>query len=1505
MQQQCADLEMHLQYSLARAVMDAQSVAQLVSPSAEAVLDASSTEAFASWILSEHERSTSPLPMPRPRSAPIISRLVRDDVNAHKTTRRHRIRSASQNRSHLMVQDSLANLARAYLSQHPYSAGEVERLLVSSDWELLLQEAAGIFISRRARALQALQIALGTQMHQPSGAEQCAKLMMSSPYHHARYVPRAPMLHRPVWDSWHQPPRRDDKALARLQGKPLACGVAGASDVEHEDSSHTSSSPTGSAQHCANISTCSLELSAQLGKASWASGVSTAFAVGRTGAASVTCQRSAGTILGSSALAAQAEHEQLPQCGMGSNLEMKPAVDGGQPKMRHQHSAPTTKPERLSVEQVPVYRQSRSMILSQAKMSMSVQRLSQPRKPTQALPLEQHPGQGLGTPSFKGSKKKPSGLLTGATAVVSGFARSATANSGGISSSHLSPAGSMCKFDMADGNGTASQPGGSVITLSNSMTALSTAVNEAAGANVPITTHNAESSDSNGNISSSQSTPRVESLLGLTRMQARMRGWHVRRRQEKISSLEAREAAAMQSLTSWARRRHLRNLFWETWQRKVAAAVEATMAGIYDPTQPEFEVDGTAVQDTDDPIISTEALATLGQPLGQDSEHSYAIADALDEYCELTGIDARIKRGGTRFRDAMSSDHESINPPAMSRMYKEMQGRSMRIFFSSTARDMQKERDTFFKQYAPELESLGKERGAFISFVDLHRGEDVKVASAGDVVNISLTQITESRYFVGFLGLRYGWRPSVEALTAQTIENFGSCIRSYIPGRSVMEFEMLFGALGWGPDAACAPTSAFFYFRADAFCDKMPIATKDTYVDKDVKVQKKLKDLKQRIQARAAESDKYHGKAVSGAKLPFVESCRSYGQPVDFARLLYDDLCVAIKRDHPGRKLCCALDEQFVRHLQFASQHCHVYVGHDHVQLQINDYVASATTTIEPRRPLILVGGSGSGKSAALANWLFRASAVKGFVFPHFCNSAESSNRHEGFLQRLAAELKRSFGFEHELPEDKGELMEIVPKWISLACAKTTVVIIIDGIDQLVEMEAGKLAWMPSVLPRNCSVLLSTSKESPVYESIVTRGWSQIVNMPKLATDSREQLAVEVMQRHGKALESFLFIILKRAKQTAMPLYLHMVLSEVAANAVFDTAHPLIVTCLEQQNTDDLARLTLERLETQFGEQLISSALSFLVASRFGMSESELLEALQISQVDWCILLAAVRPMLCESAGLLIVSNQVMHRAIRLRYLTSDLSIAATHRKLASFFDSVMSQTTSNAVRIRCCAELPFQMIYANEIDELNEFLLDITRVRHLLKDPSLSRDLASLWAEANHGKVPSNLASRYIESLERYEPTLKNQVTSSFEMQGRDYDETQDAHLELLSDITSQVGCFLSELYQYEGAVALHKRALEINRKRCNDMSERVAQNIRMLANTLTAMGGYEEAVENFYMALGIYALRTKADPWARIEYAQTLFEMAGVARYLEDASRARQQCLSALKTFRQVHTA
>src|ERR1051325_378318 len=95
--------------------------------------------------------------------------------------------------------------------------------------------------------------------------------------------------------------------------------------------------------------------------------------------------------------------------------------------------------------------------------------------------------------------------------------------------------------------------------------------------------------------------------------------------------------------------------------------------------------------------------------------------------------------------------------PAVSESTRE-RAPEMRIFISSTFRDMHAEREYIIKYVFPELRTICRERGVEFTEIDLRWGVTAEEAEQGKVLKICLDEIDLCRpYFIGILGERYGW----------------------------------------------------------------------------------------------------------------------------------------------------------------------------------------------------------------------------------------------------------------------------------------------------------------------------------------------------------------------------------------------------------------------------------------------------------------------------------------------------------------------------------------------------------------------------------------------------------------------------------------------------------------------------------------------------------------------------------------------------------------------------
>ena len=86
--------------------------------------------------------------------------------------------------------------------------------------------------------------------------------------------------------------------------------------------------------------------------------------------------------------------------------------------------------------------------------------------------------------------------------------------------------------------------------------------------------------------------------------------------------------------------------------------------------------------------------------------------------------------------------------------------REIRVFISSTFRDMHVERDYLVSHVFPVIRRACRERQVEFTEIDLRWGVTKEDAEQGKVVRICLEEINRCRpYFLSLLGERYGWSP--------------------------------------------------------------------------------------------------------------------------------------------------------------------------------------------------------------------------------------------------------------------------------------------------------------------------------------------------------------------------------------------------------------------------------------------------------------------------------------------------------------------------------------------------------------------------------------------------------------------------------------------------------------------------------------------------------------------------------------------------------------------------
>jgi len=155
----------------------------------------------------------------------------------------------------------------------------------------------------------------------------------------------------------------------------------------------------------------------------------------------------------------------------------------------------------------------------------------------------------------------------------------------------------------------------------------------------------------------------------------------------------------------------------------------------------------------------------------------------------------------------------------------------------------------------------------------------------------------------------------------------------------------------------------------------------------------------------------------------------------------------------------------------------------------LDDYCDNQPTTRqESKSPFLIKGESGTGKSALLSNWLHRrernatrskTSSPLGeeFLFWHAVGCSRQSMNVNFLIRRLIVDLKNRFELARDIPMSQERLSWELPRFLELAAKKGRVIIVIDGLNRLVNNDNGEdgLTWLPLQFPPNVRFILSVT----------------------------------------------------------------------------------------------------------------------------------------------------------------------------------------------------------------------------------------------------------------------------------------------------------------------------------------------------------------------------------------------------------------------------------------------
>jgi tetratricopeptide (TPR) repeat protein len=765
------------------------------------------------------------------------------------------------------------------------------------------------------------------------------------------------------------------------------------------------------------------------------------------------------------------------------------------------------------------------------------------------------------------------------------------------------------------------------------------------------------------------------------------------------------------------------------------------------------------------------------------------------------------------------------------------QSNELRVFISSTFRDLQEEREHLVKKVFPEIRALCRERGITFTEVDLRWGLTEEEGTLGRIIRTCLEEIDRCRpYFIGITGDRYGYVPEIVEIykDPELLRQYPWIEEAASNGWSIIEMEFHHAALRDPEDARVVR----FFFRRHRSHFPPHVGGDRWSREEGSEDAARLELLKSHVRE---------------SHLPVEE----FRDPVSLGEVIYDELIEIITQKFSDARPPTPLEEEQVRHAAFAASRRHAYIPNPDYLSRLTKFVSSDETA------LVVYAESGSGKSALLAYWAeqFRQKHPEAFLIEHYVGIGAGRTDHLEIMRHVMIEIKDRFGLQKELPNTSEAIERAFPVWLA-EVQKEEMVLIIDGLNQL-QGAALSLAWLPKHIPAKIRLIVSSTVEQTLV-AIRERGWQQM-GMQPLARNEREAVIVRFFSEYHKALPASMVEKIADDVKCAQPLFLRTLLEELRLYGHHEKIEREIDGLLATTGPEDLFQKVLERLEDDFSTKAVRQVMSLIWGSREGLSEIELAEITGISRMKLSSLLIALDYHLLKSSGHYTFFHDYLRRAVEKRYIPDENRKRQVHLEIATYLGN-------QPLDDRVAMELPWQLREAGEIERLRQAISQMEIVEQLVSKRREPYELLGYWLLCGGVAAMEESYSRQLESgvdgtsVDERKMNMVLSACKLYQVSGIAPQALPPARRAMVAceaslgsdhpltlKSISMLANLLMDIGNYAEAEPLFRRALAIREAYLGEEHPDTALSLYSLATVLGNMGDFKEAEELQRRALAI----------------------------------------------------
>ena len=279
----------------------------------------------------------------------------------------------------------------------------------------------------------------------------------------------------------------------------------------------------------------------------------------------------------------------------------------------------------------------------------------------------------------------------------------------------------------------------------------------------------------------------------------------------------------------------------------------------------------------------------------------------------------------------------------------------------------------------------------------------------------------------------------------------------------------------------------------------------------------------------------------------------------------------------------------------------------------MKEYITGPST-----KPFVMYGAGGSGKSSLLSMSAYKSlkewlAPSRPLLFIRFCGTTPNSTSLGPLLKSLCQQICYNLFIPLEsIPDDTVPVTAYFKELLKLATKVQPFLIFFDSVDELVgSKDANIFSWLPVKFPEHCKIVISVTYEENKkimrqnlknLKALIEED-SNFVQIQALGKDLAWNIMKLWMKSVGRDLNNYQWRVVANALDLCtLPIFCKLVFQEVCRWKSYTDPD---LTVLQPNVMSSVFQL-FERVESKHGWMMVSHALSYVTASKNGISEPEI-----------------------------------------------------------------------------------------------------------------------------------------------------------------------------------------------------------------------------------------------------------------------------------------------------------